>query len=163
MTSHIDGQVQEDRLADRAAIQDLAIAYGYAVDDRDWERWGALFLQDAWIDYTSAGGIAGSRDELVEWMPNATAAFKMCMHSVLTHEIHFTAGDQARGRLHLFNRNEVEWNGELELLDVGGVYEDEYRKIGDTWKFASRVERCTYISGGGFAEMLRGIVADART
>ena len=56
--SRDDGAVlNSERLADRAAIEDLAIAYAHAVDDRDWRRWERLFWPDATIDYRSAGGI----------------------------------------------------------------------------------------------------------
>lgn len=68
-----DGLVLDPpRLADRAAIVDLATAYTYAVDDGDWVRWEALFLPDARIDYTSSGGIAGTPAELAAWMPGAS-------------------------------------------------------------------------------------------
>ena len=56
--SRDDGAVlNSERLADRAAIEDLVIAYAHAVDDRDWQRWERLFWPDATIDYRSAGGI----------------------------------------------------------------------------------------------------------
>ena len=71
-----DGSVLDaERLADRAAIEDLVTAYAYAVDDRDWRRWEDLFLPDAVIDYRSAGGIVGTPAELAAWMPQAMAAF----------------------------------------------------------------------------------------
>lgn len=153
-----DGVVPDSsRLADIQAIQDLAIAYGHAVDDRDWSRWQSLFTPDAHIDYTSAGGIEGTPAELVVWFPEAFTAFDWCMHSMSTHEITFTARDQAVGRVHVFNRNGVTHEGQREMLDVGAVYEDTYVRIGDgdRWRFSSRVEHTRFIEGGGFAAMLR--------
>lgn len=159
-----DGQVPDaGRLADLEAIRGLAIAYAGAVDDSDWVRWEALFTADARIDYTSSGGIVGTPAEVAAWMPGAMSIFGWTMHSILTHEIHFTAPDRATGRVHVFNRNGVEWEGASEILDVGGFYRDEYVRVGDVWRFASRVEDTVYLEGGGFAAMLREMIAKQGT
>lgn len=155
-----DGRVPTPgRLADRVAIEDLATAYAYAVDDRDWVRWEALFLPDAHIDYTAAGGIAGSPAELAAWMPDAMAAFTVYLHTTTTHEIRFTDDDHATGRVHVFNRNGLEWDGKQEVVDVSAVYHDTYLRVGGAWRFASRVERTTFLVGGAFAAIVRDIAA----
>lgn len=160
---HADGRVPDaGRLADILAIEDLATSYAHAVDDRDWLRWEALFLPDAHIDYTSAGGIAGTPAELAAWMPGAMAAFTFCMHSTSTHEIRFTGADAAVGRVHVFNRNGVVWEGRNEIVDVGAVYSDTYARLGDSWRFASRVEHTKYITGGVFADLIRGLAGADR-
>ena len=160
MTDRIDPNgdarvLPPDRAADVIAIQDLATSYAYAVDDRDWGRWEALFLPDAHIDYTSAGGIAGTPAELASWMPGAMSAFTFCMHTTSTHEIRFTGTDTATGRVHVFNRNGAIWNGAPEIVDVGAVYEDTYVRLADAWRFAGRIEHTRYITGGKFADMIR--------
>ena len=150
-----DGQVLDPgRIADHLAIQDLATAYAYAVDDRDWLRWESLFLPDALVDYTSAGGIAGTPQEVGAWMPGAMSVFIFCLHTTSTHEIRFSGPDRAVGRVHVFNRNGVEWDGASELFDVGAVYDDTYARVESQWKFASRIEHTTYVTGGGFAQMI---------
>jgi len=152
----IDGAVQTtQRQGDTLAIRDLAIAYAHAVDDRDWARWEALFLPDANVDYISAGGIAGTPAEVAAWMPDAMAAFIWCLHSMSTHEIRFTDDDHATGKVHVFNRNGVVWEGEDEIVDVGAVYHDDYVKVNGAWRFASRVEHTKYIDGGKFADLIR--------
>lgn len=150
----------DDRVADILAIQDLVTAYAYAVDDRDWPRWEGLFLPDARIDYTSAGGIAGSPAELAAWMPGAMSVFEFCLHSTSTHQIRFTAADTATGRVHVFNRNGVRWEGQPEIFDVGAVYEDTYARDGGRWRFAARVEHTTFMTGGHFAAVIRAAAAE---
>lgn len=54
-----------EALADRLAIEDLLTRYASAVDRRDWGLYRSVFTDDAHIDYTSAGGIAGSLEEVV--------------------------------------------------------------------------------------------------
>jgi len=164
-TEPIDGQVPSaQRQGDILAIQGLAIAYAHAVDDSDWDRWEALWTPDARIDYTSSAGITGTPAEVKAWMPDAMSIFTWTMHSILTHEIRFAdvdgdGDDRATGRVHLFNRNGLEWEGASEILDVGGFYDDEYARDGDVWKFTRRIERSVYFEGGGFATMLREMVA----
>ena len=51
-------------IEDRVLIGDLVVAYAYAVDEKNWMAFEALFTQDAQIDYRSAGGIAGTPAEL---------------------------------------------------------------------------------------------------
>lgn len=157
-TEDQDGCVRDPaRLADVMAIGDLAIAYSHAVDDRDWARFEALFTADAGIDYTASGGIAGTPAEVAAWMPAALEVFTWCLHSISTHEIRFTGPATARGRVHLFNRNGVDWEGDPELLDVVGLYLDRYVSDGCRWRLAERVEKVLDISGGRFAELVRSI------
>lgn len=156
--NNTDGLVQDPgRVADVMAIQDLVVSYAHAVDDRDWARFEALFVPTARIDYTESGGIAGSPAEVTAWMPDAMSVFTWCMHSISTHEIRFTGADEATGRVHLFNRNGVDWEGTPEVLDVIGLYLDRYVRDGDRWRFAERVESLRDLSGGNFAEVVRSI------
>ena len=155
-----DGQIYtSQRIADRLAIQDLATAYAHAVDDRDWPRWQALFLPEAHIDYTSAGGIEGTAVEVAAWMPEALSIFEFCMHTTATHEIRFTGDDTATGRVHVLNRNGVTWEGAAEIVDVSAVYNDTYLRVGNSWRIASRVEHTKCITGGAFAAIVREAAA----
>jgi len=159
-----DGRVLDPgRVADHLAIRDLATAYAYAVDDRDWPRGQALFTPDALVDYTSAGEIAGTPAEVVAWMPGAMSVFTFCLHTTSTHEVRFDGPDRASGRVHVFNRNGVVWEGAPELLDVGAVYDDTYVRVGDGWRFARRIEHTTYVDGGGFARMILDMARAAAT
>jgi hypothetical protein len=156
-----DGAVHPpERVADVLAIQDLATSYAHAVDDRDWGRWEALFLPDARVDYRSAGGIEGTPAEVAAWMPGAMAAFTFCLHTTATHEVRFTSPDTATGRVHVFNRNGIVWEDRHEMVDVGAVYHDDYVRVGDAWRIANRIEHTTYITGGAFADLVRGLATD---
>ena len=154
-----DGVVLEPaRVADHLAIQDLAAAYAHALDDRDWARWEALFTPDGRIDYTATGGIAGTPAEVGAWMPGAMAIFTFTLHTTATHQIRFTGPDTATGRVHVFNRNGVDWEGAAEIFDVSAVYEDTYRRVGAAWRITGRTERTLCLTGGKFAEVIRRTV-----
>lgn len=155
-----DGQIPTpERQADVLAIQDLAVAYGYAVDDRDWARWESLFMPDARVDYTESGGIAGTPSELAAWLPGAMAMFAWGLHSISNHEIRFVGDDEATGRVHIFNRNGVVTDDAHEFVDVGGLYLDTYVRSGDAWKFSERVEHTLYVAGDGVAAAIRDVAA----
>ncbi len=147
------------RLADHLAIRDLAISYAHAVDDRDWHRFERLFLPDAVIDYRSSGGIVATPAEVAAWMPDALQAFTWCMHSISTHHIRFVDDDHATGKVHLLNRNGVEWEGEPEILEVAGFYHDDYVRLDGSWRFGRRVEEALSFAGGRFADLVRDLAA----
>ena len=140
-------------LEDRALIGDLVVAYAFAIDERDWKAFEALFTPDAQIDYRSAGGIAGTPAEVAAWMPQAMSLFTWTLHSVLTHRLEATGADAATGSLHMFARHGLIWDGATELMDVSGVYHDQYVRTSAGWRFAARREHTLSITGGRFAEM----------
>lgn len=143
---------------DRTLIGDLVVAYAYAVDERDWAAFEALFVPRAAIDYRSAGGIAGSPAEIAAWMPDAMAVFSWTLHSMSTHRLRFTGEDAAVGSLHVLARHGLTWEGEDELMDVSAVYHDEYTRTEDDWRFASRREETLIIVGGRFAELVSSTI-----
>jgi hypothetical protein len=53
---------------DELAIAALLYRYARAVDTKDWELYRSVFTDDAYIDYSSAGAAAGSRDEVIDWL-----------------------------------------------------------------------------------------------
>lgn len=131
-------------LADRIAIDDLLTQYATALDCRDWPRWRSCFSDDAWIDYTSAGGIAGTADEVGEWLAAVMPHFAMTQHLVTNREIEID-GDRARARSAFFNPLGVARpEGSLTLYFDGGYYNDELVRTAAGWRIARRIEESSY-------------------
>ena len=86
----MDRQALEDRIAAEA----LLTRYATAVDRRDWEQYRSIFTTDAEIDYTSAGGIAGTIDEIVEFLSTSLEMFEMTQHLVSNIDLEVN-GDSA--------------------------------------------------------------------
>jgi hypothetical protein len=147
--------VEDLRLDDRAGIEQLTIAYAYAVDDEDWDAFESLYVPDARIDYRSAGGIAGSPAEVAAWMAGASEMFSWSMHSMSTQRVVFTGPDSASGSLHVFARYGLVWEDVEELMDVSAVYHDTYVRTEAGWRFASRREQTLAVTGGRFADLVR--------
>jgi hypothetical protein len=138
-------------LEDRALIGDLVVAYAFAIDERNWPAFEALFTPEASIDYRSAGGMAGTPSEVAAWMPQAMSIFTWTLHSVLTHRLEATGPDTVNGSLHMFARHGLVWDGATEVMDVSGLYHDRYVRTPAGWRFAARREHTLSITGGRFA------------
>ena len=89
-------------LADRLAISDFLTTYARAVDTKDWELYRSCFTDDADIDYTSAGGIRGTLDEIVTWMGSTMVMFDATQHLV-SNEMVEIDGDTATVRAMFYN------------------------------------------------------------
>lgn len=146
MSSTPKRRLSESDVLDRLEIHDLVVDYAVAVDERDWATFESLWVPDAHIDYTSAGGITGRPADVTAWLEQAMAMFAMTQHSVSTHAVHLD-GERARGRLNVWTRHGIESSGEWIFLDVGGWYEDEYVRTPEGWRFASRVEHTLWFDG----------------
>lgn len=125
--------------ADRLAIQELAYLYAYYCDMFDADNWVDCFTEDAVFDESEKGlgrhvghtAIRKTNDSRVERVDQM-------IHLVTNHLIFDLTPTTARG--HIFALNEVIFkNGDRYRINT--IYEDEYHKIGDRWKFSSRVAK----------------------
>ena len=117
-------------LADRLAIGDLLTRYATAVDRRDWDLYRTVFTSDAEIDYTSAGGIAGTVDEVVEFLDSALSGFEMTQHLVSNVDTS-VEGDTARVTA-MFN-NPMRLTGG-DIWFTGGWYHHDLVRTADGWR-----------------------------
>ncbi|GLY71277.1 hypothetical protein Atai01_78960 [Amycolatopsis taiwanensis] len=67
-------------ISDRIEIADLLTVYTRAIDTAEWDALDNVFTPDALIDYTSAGGIAGSYPEVKAWLAVALKEFVRRQH-----------------------------------------------------------------------------------
>ena len=132
-------------ISDRIAIQDLLTRYTVAIDDKDWELLDTCFLPDAYVDYTSSGGIKGEYPEVRAWLAKALAAFPMTQHLVSNSVVEL-AGDTATARTMVFNpMGTAKDKGGHNLFFVGGWYKDELVRTDDGWRIAVRYERKAFL------------------
>ena len=73
-----------EELSDRLEIQDLLVAYSYAIDFRDWDALDEVFTPDAFIDYTAFGGSSGNLEETKKFLAAAMPMFSGFQHMVAT-------------------------------------------------------------------------------
>ena len=119
-------------LTDRLAISDFLTAYARAVDTKDWELFRSLFVDDADIDYTSSGGIAGGVGEVATWMAETMSMFSATQH-IITNEQVSIDGDTASVQAVLFNPMVFDGSETLSFT-CGGGYDHDLVRTEDGWK-----------------------------
>ena len=117
-------------LADRIAAEDLLTRYATAVDRRDWQQYRSIFTADAEIDYTSAGGIAGTVDEIVEFLSTSLEIFEMTQH--LVSNIDLEVNGESATVTAMFN-NPMRLPGGATWF-TGGWYHHDLVRTPDGWR-----------------------------
>ncbi len=125
-------------LADREAIRDLVIRYIDCLWREDVEGFVSLFTADGTF---TARVAEDAENEVVsrgrvELKTMFEAEFKQVhpRHFVHTHVLELRGVNRATGRCYIELRSAadgIKWLG-------SGYYEDDYAKVGEEWKFASR-------------------------
>ncbi len=122
-------------IADREAIRDLPLRYCDYICQSDPEGVASLFTED---------GTFLVKDSENEVVTRGRAQLRKMYKKVIseveprpythTHVVELHGADSATGRCYVELRS-----AKLELEWVGsGYYEDQYKKVGEKWKFASR-------------------------
>lgn len=118
--------------ADQLDITALLHRYARAVDTKDWELYRSVFTEDAHIDYSSAGAIAGSRDEVTRWLADAFADIPWTMHYITNVEILDWTDDAATVRAMFYNPMHLP--GMAEMSACGGYYHHELVRTEHGWR-----------------------------
>ena len=124
-------------LSDTLEIHAALARYARGVDDKDWELWKTVFTPDARVDYVSAGGSAGSRDEIADWLRDSLADFPMTQHYITNIEVDLD-GDRAKVRAMFYNPMQLP--GMADLSYCGGYYHHDLRRMPEGWKSVRLVE-----------------------
>ena len=119
------------QVSDQLEINALLARYARAVDSKDWELYRSVFTDDAAIDYTSAGAIAGSRDEVADWLSTAFATIPWSMHHITNVEVEL-AGDAAQVTAMFYNPMQLP--GMAEPSYCGGYYHHELVRTPHGWR-----------------------------
>jgi hypothetical protein len=134
-------------LLDRFAIDDLLTRYAMAVDAAEWELLDTVFTPDARIDYTSAGGIAGSRDQIKEWLALALAAFPVRQHLIGNKRVTID-GDTAAVRAYFFNPMYLQGpDGSQRYAPGGGYYNHSLVRTSEGWRSRELIEEEVWREG----------------
>lgn len=119
------------QISDELEIAALLNRYARAVDTKDWALYRSIFTDDAHIDYSSAGAIAGSRDEVADWLAQGFATIRMSMHYVTNIESRID-GDAAQVRAMFYNPMQLP--GMTDLSYCGGYYHHELMRTPGGWR-----------------------------
>ena len=117
---------------DRLDIAALLYRYARAVDGKDWTLYRSVFTDDAVIDYSSAGAIRGTRDEVADWLAAGFGAITMSMHYITNIEILEYAVDSVTVRAMFYNPMQLP--GMADLSYCGGYYHHSLVRTDDGWR-----------------------------
>lgn len=130
-------------LSDRQEIQDLMVAYCYAIDRKNWDELDEVFTPDAIIDYTEMVGFRGNLAETKAFLIEGLRQLKSYQHSISTSQIRIQ-GDMAQGRTLCSNPMVAEVNGTKQTMFVGLWYRDVFVRTAKGWRIRERYEERCY-------------------
>jgi 3-phenylpropionate/cinnamic acid dioxygenase small subunit len=133
-------------IADRLAIEDVLTRYAWSIDKGEFDGLDQVFTPDAFVDYTSAGGIKGNYPEIKQWLSTVLPHFPAYQHFVTNRDIRID-GDTATSRAEFYNPMAQQKEGGLSLFFVGGEYHDKLVRTSDGWRIEERIEKSVWTDG----------------
>ena len=136
-----------EHLANRLEIEDVLTRYAWSIDTASWDGLDDVFTPDAFIDYTSAGGIKGQYPEIKEWLSSVLPHFPAYQHLVTNKDIQID-GDTATSRCQFYNpMAQKAADGSTSMFFVGGEYRDKFVRTADGWRIKERIEHSVWTDG----------------
>ncbi|HYN34340.1 MAG TPA: nuclear transport factor 2 family protein [Ilumatobacteraceae bacterium] len=132
------------RADDRLAIGELMARYAWGLADRDWEAWLACFSAQAHVDYTTAGGIAGTPAEAATWLEATLAMFDVSISQASNIVIDFTDDDTATVRSMYKMAMRIPGDSPT-YMEACGYYRDTVVRLESRWLLADRFEHLLYV------------------
>jgi 3-phenylpropionate/cinnamic acid dioxygenase small subunit len=123
------------RVEDALEIQQLAIRYAMAVDERNIDAWLDLFVPDVCVGQ----GLIG-REALRDFIVPQVKLFYRSIHQIVGHRLELISGERATGAVYCRAEHEV---GDRWIV-IAIRYDDEYRKVDGKWYFARRNDKHWY-------------------
>lgn len=135
-----------DHTADRLEIIELLHRYSWAMLDKDWAAWQACFSDGAHVDYTTAGGIAGTPAEAAAWLETTMAMFAVTASQASNAVVTFDGDDEARVRSMYRMVMKIDGGaGAPTYMEAQGAYADTMVRTADGWKLVNRYEHLFYV------------------
>ncbi len=129
---------------DRLEIQELLARYSWAMTDKNWDAWQAVFAPDATADYSTAGGPVGSPADAAAGLSAMMAAFDIALSQSTNLVVTFESDDVATGRS--MYRMLMRIPGETPTyMEAQGEYDDMFVRTADGWRIGRRYEHLHYV------------------
>jgi ketosteroid isomerase-like protein len=130
-------------MSDRLELQALVIDYATAIDAQDFDALDNIFTDDAHIDYTAMGGIAGNLTEIKQFLIQAMPFFSAFQHLNGNHKLTIT-GDTATGKVMCLNPMVVPVEAGEQVMFLGLWYIDKHRRTDAGWRISERREQKSF-------------------
>jgi hypothetical protein len=132
------------QISDRLLIQDLLVEEAAAIDERDWDRWQAVYTEDARIDWSGNRGAEGTPREVRAWaesvLSTANFPYPQYQHYCTNFQIR-VEGDRATARhLQIIPISVPAAGGGRQIAFSGIWFDDELVRAGSGWRIRARRE-----------------------
>jgi 3-phenylpropionate/cinnamic acid dioxygenase small subunit len=142
-----------EQLADRLEIESVLARYAWSLDAGEFDGLDDVFTPDAFVDYTTAGGIKGPFPEVKAWLQKVMPFFPVYQHLITNIQISFD-GDQATSRAAFYNpMGHDRADGSRAYFHVGGEYHDQWVRTDAGWRIKERFEQTRWMDGEMPAEL----------
>jgi hypothetical protein len=130
------------RLEDRAEIQELAVLYGFIMDERDEDGIRQVFTEDGTLRSQDGVFAASGIEEIVTTYLARFKALGPTNHYSHGHVVRFDDADPDAAFGLLASHAEVSRNG--VAMQVALRYKDTYRRVEGKWRIADRLMSYMY-------------------
>lgn len=138
----------DQELKDRLEIAELMSRYSWALSDRDWAAWQAVFAPGATVDYSTAGGPVGTPAEAAEAFGAMLGLFDVTLSQGTNLVITFESEDRATSRSMYRMLMRIPGSGETPVptyMEAQGEYHDTLVRTGGGWRIERRYEALAYV------------------
>ncbi len=135
-------------ISDRLLIQDLLVDEGASIDERDWERWEAVYTPNAHIDWSGNNGAKGNPKEVRAWaepvLSTENFPYPAYQHYCTNFQIR-VKGDEATSRhLQIIPISVPSPGGGRQIAFSGIWFDDKLIRTASGWKICERREQLTW-------------------
>lgn len=130
--------------SDQQAIIDLAIAYTWALDTRQFDQLDAVFAADATADLH--GVRCDGRDAIVARIERPLTLLDATQHLIGNHQVHVD-GDTATHRCYLQSQHVKRGTPGGDNYLIGGIYDDRLARTADGWRITHRTMTAVWTDG----------------
>jgi hypothetical protein len=135
-------------ISDRLLIQDLLVEEGASIDERDWDRWEALYTPDAVVDWSGNSGATGNPREVRAWAEPVLCTenfpYPQYQHYCTNFQIR-VSGDRATSRhLQIIPISVPTPGGGRQIAFSGIWFDDALVRTEGGWRICERHERLAW-------------------
>lgn len=136
--------MSDNRTSDRLDIAELLSRYAWAMADKNFTAWRACFAPRARVDYSTAGGVAGTVSEAANWLEATLSMFDVCLSHTGNVVIDFH-GDEAADVRSMYKMVMRIPGDSPTYMEACGYYRDKVVRVPSGWLLAERVEHLLYV------------------
>ena len=120
---------------EREKIVELICRFGVAIDQRNWNKFRALFANSVEFDYSSIGDVSSvlNPDEIVENARGIFEGFEATQHVITNHQIE-VEGDTANCLAYIRAMHILPNDKGEPWFEIGGYYSGKLVRVESDWK-----------------------------